>query len=175
MCAPRSSGIKPQSISSNIEKLVVILTSVGLISADAVAHHTYRSTAGGWGVSQRQRSRHRWRRRTHASVDEAHACWWCGEAMEGGGTKPPRGRVTPVLRKANSLPPPLCADVNTFCAAMAVSFFSARRPASTHQGARGVSRGPCREGMRSGRIHRIILSAPSLLVFMHTSFGSALR
>ena len=38
MCAPRSGGIKPQSISSNIEKLVVILTSVGLISADAVAH-----------------------------------------------------------------------------------------------------------------------------------------
>jgi hypothetical protein len=37
MCAPRSGGIKPQSISSNIEKLVVILT-VGLISADAVAH-----------------------------------------------------------------------------------------------------------------------------------------
>ena len=38
MCAPRSGGIKPQSVSSNIEKLVVILTSVGLISADAVAH-----------------------------------------------------------------------------------------------------------------------------------------
>jgi len=33
MCAPRSGGIKPQSISSNIEKLVVILTSVGLMSA----------------------------------------------------------------------------------------------------------------------------------------------
>ena len=29
---------KTTSISSNIEKLVVILTSVGLISADAVAH-----------------------------------------------------------------------------------------------------------------------------------------
>ena len=38
MRVPRSGGIKPQSISSNIEKLVVILTSVGLISADAVAH-----------------------------------------------------------------------------------------------------------------------------------------
>ena len=41
MCAPRSGGIKPQSIGSNIEKLVVILTyfcPVGLISADAVAH-----------------------------------------------------------------------------------------------------------------------------------------
>ena len=33
MCAPRSGGIKPQSISSNIEKLVVILTSVGLMRA----------------------------------------------------------------------------------------------------------------------------------------------
>ena len=42
MCAPRSGGIKPQSISSNIEKLVVILTSVGLISADAVAHMPLR-------------------------------------------------------------------------------------------------------------------------------------
>ena len=38
VCAPRSGGIKTTSISSNIEKLVVILTSVGLISADAVAH-----------------------------------------------------------------------------------------------------------------------------------------
>ena len=32
ICAPRSGGIKPQSVSSNIEKLVVILTSVGLMS-----------------------------------------------------------------------------------------------------------------------------------------------
>ena len=39
MCAPRSGGIKKTtSISSNIEKLVVILTSVGWRSADAVAH-----------------------------------------------------------------------------------------------------------------------------------------
>ena len=39
--------IKPQSISSNIEKLVVILTPVGLISANAVAHMPlYRGRVG---------------------------------------------------------------------------------------------------------------------------------
>ena len=33
-----------------------------------------------------------------AAVDVAHACWLCGEATEGGGTKH-RRPVTPVLRK----------------------------------------------------------------------------
>ena len=48
MCAPRSGGIKSQSIRSKIEKLVVILTPVGLISADMVAHMPLHHGRVGW-------------------------------------------------------------------------------------------------------------------------------
>jgi len=80
MCAPRSGGIKPQSISSNIEKLVVILTSVGLMRACLVLQLGWmlvvvvgKGDGGGGGVcvcvfSASPLQRANWLKRSYACV-----------------------------------------------------------------------------------------------------------